>query len=88
MHWSLPVLFSLLGAAPAIETQFVQVAPARPNRSWWSTPGQGRAVVLIHGLFVHPLSKTNVAQARLHRRSRPARDRRSHTLSTGADTTA
>lgn len=71
MHWTLPILFGLLGAAPTIETQFVQVAPARPERSWWSTPEHGRAVVLIHGLFVHPFSKTNVAQARLHGWQKP-----------------
>ncbi len=62
----LPILCVLLGAAPAIETQFVQVAPDRPQRRWWSTPGQTRAVVLIHGLYVHPFSKTNVTRAHLH----------------------
>ncbi|HWG47135.1 MAG TPA: alpha/beta fold hydrolase [Gemmataceae bacterium] len=62
----LPILCVLLGASPAIETQFVQVAPARQERRWWSTPGQTRAVVLIHGLYVHPFSKTNVTRAHLH----------------------
>jgi len=63
---ALPILCLLFSASPTIETQFVQVAPARQERHWWSTPGQTRAVVLIHGLFVHPFSKTNVTRAHLH----------------------
>jgi pimeloyl-ACP methyl ester carboxylesterase len=63
---ALPILCVLFGASPALETQFVQVAPARQERRWWSTPGQTRAVVLIHGLYVHPFSKTNVMRAHLH----------------------
>jgi pimeloyl-ACP methyl ester carboxylesterase len=44
------VLFSLsLAKTPTVQTQFVMVAPAR-------SPGQNRAVVLIHGLSVVPFS--------------------------------
>ena len=68
---ALPILCVLLGAAPAIETQFVQVAPAPEERRGESTPGQTRAVVLIHGLYVHPFSKTNVMRAHLHGWQKP-----------------
>jgi pimeloyl-ACP methyl ester carboxylesterase len=71
MHFTLPILFGLLGAAPAVETRFVQVAPAQRERRWWSPRGQTRAVVLIHGLYVHPFSKTNVTRAPLHSWQKP-----------------
>jgi pimeloyl-ACP methyl ester carboxylesterase len=71
MQLTWPILLSLLGAAPAIESRFVQVAPAAQNRPWWSTSRQTQAVVLIHGLFVHPFSKTNVARAQLHGWQKP-----------------
>ena len=35
--------------------------PNESSRHWWNSPGKMRAVVLIHGLFVHPFSKTNVS---------------------------
>jgi pimeloyl-ACP methyl ester carboxylesterase len=71
MALALPILCVLLAAAPAIETQFVQVAPARVGQRWRATPGLTRAVVLIHGLYVHPFSKTNVMRAHLHSWQRP-----------------
>jgi pimeloyl-ACP methyl ester carboxylesterase len=71
MSPALPILCVLLGTAPLVETQFVQVAPARSDWHGQRTPGQTRAVVLIHGLYVHPFSKTNVARARLHGWQRP-----------------
>lgn len=50
--------------APVVETQFVQVAPAvmgaaAPSRS----PGQLRAVVLIHGMYINPLKKDGATRA-------------------------
>jgi pimeloyl-ACP methyl ester carboxylesterase len=56
----------LFAVTPDIETQFVRVAPAKQERHWWSAPGKTRAVVLIHGLQVHPFSKTNVLRPHLH----------------------
>jgi pimeloyl-ACP methyl ester carboxylesterase len=51
-------------SAQPVQTRFVQVAPlpklpGEPIRS----VGQERAVILIHGLFVHPFSKDNVERA-------------------------
>src|SRR5262245_23307735 len=45
---------------PTVETKFVQVAPpakseAAPRRS----PGQARAVVLLHGFRPHPFNDAN-----------------------------
>jgi len=62
---ALPIL-CLLFAAPDIETQFVQVTPVRQEQRWWNAPGKTRAVVLIHGLYVHPFSKTDVPRPHLH----------------------
>ncbi len=61
----LPALCLLLLHAPEpIETQFFQVAPAAviPGQVLPS-PGQRRAVVLIPGLHVHPLSDASVPRA-------------------------
>lgn len=57
--------FILLAANPdlpaAVEVQFAQVAPERPDASYWSrSREQTRAVVLIHGLHAHFLSETHV----------------------------
>ena len=68
---TLPILCALLGSSPAIETQFVQLAPPPRERAWWSKPGRTRAVVLIHGLYVHPFSKTNVTRAQPHSWQQP-----------------
>ncbi len=65
-------LLCLLFASPeTIETKFVQVAPSPSQRPWWNIPQKERAVVLIHGLFVHPFSKTNVGRAYLHSWQQP-----------------
>ena len=69
MPFTSTVLISivLLGQEPAVDTKFVQVAPAiaktaaPPVRSPW----QARAVVLLHGLRPHPISDTNVWRAEL-----------------------
>jgi pimeloyl-ACP methyl ester carboxylesterase len=56
----------LLAQEPAVETKFVQVAPPAPSavvpaRSF----GQQRAVVLLHGLHLHPISDVNAWHAEL-----------------------
>src|SRR5438105_1775913 len=57
----------LLAQTPAVETKFAQVAPAvksgvaSPQRS----PGQQRAVILLHGLRIHPISDVNAWHAEL-----------------------
>jgi pimeloyl-ACP methyl ester carboxylesterase len=64
MSSTLPALLALaLTAAPTVETRFARVAPpgAEPARS----PGQNRAVVLLHGLGMHLISKENVTKAAL-----------------------
>jgi pimeloyl-ACP methyl ester carboxylesterase len=66
MNTTLPVLCLLFASGQTIETQFVQVAPSPAKRQWWNAPQKARAVVLIHGLLVHPFSKTNVGRAHLH----------------------
>src|SRR5262245_18634261 len=62
------LLVSLLAPAPALEskldTKFVQVAPVPKGKAHLErSPGQTRAVVLIHGFHVHPFSDTNIARA-------------------------
>jgi pimeloyl-ACP methyl ester carboxylesterase len=57
---------ALLAPAPPVEIKFVQVAPpvkaeAAPQRS----PGQARAVVLLHGCRPHPISDASALQAEL-----------------------
>jgi pimeloyl-ACP methyl ester carboxylesterase len=71
MSPALSILFLTFAATPTIDTQFVQVAPAPLQRHWWDTPGKSRAVVLIHGLLVHPFSKTNVMRPHLHGWQKP-----------------
>src|SRR4051812_12297167 len=52
MFLPVPLLCLCLYAKPVeVQTQFVQVHPAkRPQAELRRSPGQGRAVVLIHGL--------------------------------------
>jgi pimeloyl-ACP methyl ester carboxylesterase len=53
-------MLAVLSADP--EMRFVQVAPAA-GETLVRTPGQTRAVVLIHGLHVHTLANNKVPQA-------------------------
>lgn len=68
MTTSLSLLVACLIASPgAVETRFAQVhPPAKAPRELQRSLGQARAVVLIHGLHVHPLHSMKVAQARFH----------------------
>jgi pimeloyl-ACP methyl ester carboxylesterase len=61
----------LLGSTPTIETSFVQVAPPKQQGQLGNVPAKMRAVVLIHGLLLHPFSKTNVSRAHLHGWQKP-----------------
>jgi pimeloyl-ACP methyl ester carboxylesterase len=62
---------ALLVLAP-FDAQFVQVGPAAHDESAAvRSPGQERAVVLLHGLYLHPFSKTNVTRATLHSWQQP-----------------
>lgn len=58
---SLCVLLVL--GAPPVETEFAQVFPA-PRVAGLAdrSPGQTRAVILLHGLRAHPFKETNVAK--------------------------
>lgn len=67
----LPIFGFLLAVAPVVETQFMQVVPVKQEQRWWAKPQQTRAVVLIHGLYVHPFSKANVARPHLHSWQKP-----------------
>src|SRR4051812_36186731 len=62
-----PVLLLAPAAAPPVETRFLQVAPfLREVAPGVRSPGRERAVVLLHGLTPHALSKENVARPLLH----------------------
>lgn len=71
MSPGLPILFLLFASSPTIETSFVQVAPPKEQEHLGRSPEKTRAVVLIHGLFLHPFSKTNVSHAHLHGWQKP-----------------
>jgi hypothetical protein len=61
----LPALCLVLavGAEP-VETRFAQVAPSAPmGAAFARSPGRQRAVLLIPGLHLHPLSDSSVARA-------------------------
>jgi pimeloyl-ACP methyl ester carboxylesterase len=61
------LLAALLLAQPTVETKFAQVAPPAvlsatiPAR----TPGQSRAVILLHGLHLHPINDAGAWHAEL-----------------------
>jgi pimeloyl-ACP methyl ester carboxylesterase len=65
MSTTLTALCTLLLAAPSpVDTRFAQVAPAaREVAAFARTLGQGRAVILIHGLRMHPISKLGIVRA-------------------------
>jgi pimeloyl-ACP methyl ester carboxylesterase len=69
----LPIIraLALLALVP-FDSQFVQVAPVACDGSIaMRSPYQERAVVLLHGLYLHPFSKTNVIRATLHSWQKP-----------------
>ncbi len=57
---------------PCVEIEFVQVAPRpREAKQIERSPNQDRAVVLIHGLRLHPFSSSNVNKAEMSRWQQP-----------------
>jgi pimeloyl-ACP methyl ester carboxylesterase len=53
----------LFAPEPAVETKFVQVAPAIKASELVRSKGQFRAVVLLHGFQPHPISGVNALRA-------------------------
>jgi pimeloyl-ACP methyl ester carboxylesterase len=73
----LPALLPCLALAltpPAVETRFVQVVPDRGEREPLRSPQRERAVVLIHGLKMHPVHKELAERAELHPWQQPGSD--------------
>ena len=67
MSFAYPLLSLLAIAAPPRETAFLQVAPTQRDLSIIvRSPNQERAVVLIHGLRLHPFSGAKAAKAIPH----------------------
>ncbi len=67
-----PLLSVLLVAAAPRETHFVQVAPAYHELAEAvRTVGRDRAVVLIHGLRLHPLRAEKIGKAVFHEWQQP-----------------
>jgi hypothetical protein len=58
-------------AEPRVDIEFSQVAPPQGARVVQRSPGQERAVVLVHGLRVHPFSNRNVSKAEFSGWQRP-----------------
>src|SRR5205807_6586642 len=58
----------LLVAVPQArpETRLEQVAPVAKNKELARSPDHDRAVLLIHGLRVHPVHTDKVARAEFH----------------------
>lgn len=71
MYPALPLLCVLFASTPKVETRFVQVAPVKQEQPWWNASRRTRAVVLIHGLAVHPFSKASVPRPHLHGWQKP-----------------
>jgi pimeloyl-ACP methyl ester carboxylesterase len=64
MSPAFPAFLALVMAAPPFQSLFAEVAPAvKPGEELRRTPKMDRAVILLHGLKIHPFSKTNVTRA-------------------------
>src|SRR5262245_43551463 len=64
-------LLLCVGGAPQIDAQMFQVGPPHPEETYWRTPGQTRAVILIHGLRIHPISEARAAKPELSHWEKP-----------------
>jgi pimeloyl-ACP methyl ester carboxylesterase len=66
----MPSIFTILLACSIqqvpVELRFKQVFPDRINGKMERSPGQGRVVLLIHGLKIHPLQGGLAARAEFH----------------------
>jgi pimeloyl-ACP methyl ester carboxylesterase len=72
MPYAWPLLSLLLASAAPRETLFVQVAPAyRELSDAVRAPGHDRAVVLIHGLRLHPVRADKIGRAVFHEWQQP-----------------
>src|SRR5947209_13861202 len=73
MTGALPLLYAALLSVPGgPDTRFAQVAPAyRAGASMRRSVAQPRAVVLIHGLRLHPFSGRGAARADWHSWQKP-----------------
>jgi pimeloyl-ACP methyl ester carboxylesterase len=61
------LLCCLIANPPQVETRFEQVQPVlKPATALERSPGQTRAIVLIHGLRVYPLHRSKVVKPRFH----------------------
>jgi pimeloyl-ACP methyl ester carboxylesterase len=61
----LAALLTSAGGAEPVETKFLQVHPV-PQGGMERTPGRARAVLMLHGLGIHPLNKAKVHEPLLH----------------------
>src|SRR5947207_1310556 len=67
MNHAWPILWCLLAWPGEAETRFEQVHPVPKTRdAVEKTPGQQRAIVLLHGLRIHTFSTSRVHQAGFH----------------------
>jgi pimeloyl-ACP methyl ester carboxylesterase len=76
MNTALTLLTATLCAPPpapaAPDTKFAQLAPVyREGPVWQPSVAQPRAVVLVHGLHIHPFSSRNVKRAEWRNWQRP-----------------
>ena len=62
-----PILTVLTLAAPPLDVRFEQVAPLPSAKA----ARKDRAVILVHGLGIHPFSKDRILHAGLHSWQRP-----------------
>jgi pimeloyl-ACP methyl ester carboxylesterase len=61
-----PIFLTFLLQQAPVETQFEQVYPNRVKQSMERSAGQWRAVVLIHGLKIHPLHGSLATHPEFH----------------------
>lgn len=67
MHALFAVIAPLILAAEPIDAKLAQVAPVFHEAApWRRSAGQERAVVLLHGLRIHPFSSSKVTKAEWH----------------------
>src|SRR5579859_6410040 len=66
-----PVFLTCLLQQAPVEIRFEQVYPNRVQREMEKSAGQKRAVVLIHGLKIHPLHGSLATRAEFHNWQEP-----------------
>jgi pimeloyl-ACP methyl ester carboxylesterase len=69
---TLLIVTFLLPAGLPVASRFEQVLPVPPPGKWLvRSPGQGRAVVLLHGLHAHPVDESKAGRPLLRDWQRP-----------------